>query len=454
LVLFFAQPFVAAQERPDLPDGFSGSASASALNLTVLTPALVPVEDLFDTYVAEGRATYEPANQEARASLVLPGNAGVLGPGLLCGEFIGPQAPEQFQPFVDACNAYRFPFSVVVDPLRPDAQTEGAGAIGKDGDPFTVKAVGARAHAGPDSTTTAAEASAVALNGAPGLGSLSGLLRQVTGDTPDDALVAVDGVTARTDQRFAGDDLVLDAHATITGLRLLGGIVRIGSVDSHSKLVLAAGKAPVPTTTFDVGGITVAGRPARLGEHGLEVAGAGSGPLQDRLNGQVAQLLQDRGLHVTVLPKAGDVGDTPGASIGGLEVELTTPVDGLPPLPGPTGDVDVNGDYGIRLRLGATGVRGFTDDAGDEAFDIAPVAGGGTGSFDTGVPAAVDVPGADTPEVRSTPLPVRRPALQPVASGLFADRLRLLYLFFTLAGIGLCLTPRLVLPARLPRRSS
>ena len=102
LVLFFAQPFVAAQEQPDLPESFSGNASAAALNLTVLTPALVPVEDLFDTYVAEGRATYEPANQEGRASLVLPGNAGVMGPGLLCGEFVGPQAPEQFQPFVDA----------------------------------------------------------------------------------------------------------------------------------------------------------------------------------------------------------------------------------------------------------------------------------------------------------------------------------------------------------------
>ena len=35
---------------------------------------------------------------------------------------------------------------------------------------------------------------------------------------------------------------------------------------------------------------------------------------------------------------------------------------------------------------------------------------------------------------------------------LFSDRLRLLYLAFTLAALALCLAPRLTLPARLPAR--
>jgi hypothetical protein len=448
-VLFLAQPLVGAQERPDLPDSFGGNASSAALNLALVTPALVPVEDLFDTYVAEGRATYEPDNQEGRASLVLPGNAGVMGPGLVCGEFLGPQAPEQLQPFVDACNGYRYPLSVVVDPLNPDGQTEGAGSLGEAGDPFSVQAAGAHAHAGTDATTTDAEVGAIRLTGAPGFGSLGALLEQQTGQAPDDALVAADGVTARTDQRFVDGKLVLDARATVAGLRLLGGIVRIGSIDSHSKLVLEPSKPPVPTTTFDVTGVEVAGRPARIGEHGLEVAGAGSGPVQDRLNAQVAQLLQDRGLRLTVLPTAGDVGDTPGASIGGLSIELTTPIDGLPPVPGPTGDADLNGAYGIRLNVGATGVRGFTDRFTDDA-SFEPVAGSGdAGSFDSGLPSpSVEPPAGDVPTARPPSTPAT-PRLQPIASGLLADRVRLLYLCFTLAGVALCLTPRLTLPARL-----
>src|SRR3990170_1617013 len=66
LVLGLATPGVRAQEpelEPDLPDSFVASASASALDVAVLTPALVPVPGLFDFSAAEGRGSYEPSNQ-------------------------------------------------------------------------------------------------------------------------------------------------------------------------------------------------------------------------------------------------------------------------------------------------------------------------------------------------------------------------------------------------------
>ncbi|MCU1380357.1 MAG: hypothetical protein JWN29_3340 [Acidimicrobiales bacterium] len=458
-LLFFAEPYVGAQEAPALPESFGGAASASALEIALVTPSLVPVEDLFDVHVAEGRGTYESDNQEGRASLLLGGNALVLGPSLLCEAFIGPQmSPEGkafLGPVLDACSNYRYPLAVFVDPLNPDGQTEGAGAVGKDGDPFAVRAVGARAHAGIDATTTDAELSDVRLLGAPAVGSLAGLLEAVVGEAPDASLLRVDGVTAHTDQRFKGDTLVLDARATISGLRLLGGIVRIGSIDSHARLELTPGREPKATTTLDIGGVEVAGNPATIGEKGLVLGTGGSGPLQDQVNRQVADLLGESGLKVTVLPSAGGDDETPGASIGGVEIELVAPITGLPPVPGPTGESDLNGDYGVRLRIGATGVRGFADDLPD----LPPLADVGMGIGIGGDPSLGTTPGTDVAPVGTSdvgsPRPAAeagadRPVLRAALSDLVVDRLRLLYLAFTLVGIALCLTPRFTLPARFP----
>jgi hypothetical protein len=313
--------------------------------------------------------------------------------------------------------------------------------------------VGARAHAGIDATTTDAELSDVRLLGAPAVGSLAGLLEAVVGEAPDASLLRVDGVTAHTEQRFKGDTLVLDARATISGLRLLGGIVRVGSIDSHARLELTPGREPKATTTLDIGGVSVAGNPATIGEKGLVLGNGGSGPLQDQINRQVADLLGESGLKVTVLPSAGGDDETPGASIGGVEIELVAPITGLPPVPGPTGESDLNGDYGVRLRIGATGVRGFADDLSDLP-PLADVGIGIGGDPSLGSTRGIDVAPVGTSDVGSPPPAAEagadRPVLRAALSDLVVDRLRLLYLAFTLVGIALCLTPRFTLPARFP----
>lgn len=450
----------------DLPDGFAGAASSRALSLGVITPALVPVNDLFEFAAGEGRGTYEPANQEARSSLFFPGNGLVMGPGLLCGTFFGPNIPPEgdpiFGPIVDTCNGYRYPLAVYADSLNPAGQTEGALVLGERSDPVSLEAAGARARAALDATVTDAEVNDLRVAGAPALGSLEGVLR-LAGQEPTDAnLVAVDSLTSRTDQRIVDGALVAESEATVSGLRLLGGLVRIGSIVSRSQLTSLPGAAPEVQATVEASGVEVAGAPAQLTDDGLVLGdpAAPSGPVAQQLASQVAAVLQESGFRIEVLPvEQGEVDGIPFASAGGVLVEFSTPLSGLPPLPGPTGDVDVNGAYGVRLQLGTTGVRGFADSFDDA--DPAPVGGsvvrppggsavGGTGGFRTAPPPAPGAGPGAAPDGAAVLEPSPEVGRTSALSDLFADRMAFLYLSFTLTALALCLAPKLTLPARFP----
>lgn len=450
-----------------LPDSFVGAASARGIGMTLLTPALVPVNDLFDLAVAEGRGTYESANQEARASLLFPGNGLVMGASLLCGTF-GSSIPSEgqllFGPILDTCLGYQYPLAVFADSLNPEAQTEGAATLGAATDPVSMRAAGARAHAALDATTTDAEVTDFRVIGAPALGSLDSLLA-LAGTEPTDAnLVAVESVTAHTDQRIVDGALVVDSRATVSGLRLLGGLVRIGSVVSHSRVVSLPGAEPVVEAGIEASGVEVAGSPAQLTDQGLVVGdpSAPSGPVDQQVASQAAAILEGADFRVETLEvEQADIDGIPYASAGGLLIEFSTPLEGLPPLPSPIGDLDVNGAYGVRMVLGSTGARGFADSFGDAPLTsggrspaVSPTGGssvGGTGG--SRLPAVSPSPAAGpAPAPAATPDAPAAPDLEPAGTlaDVFADRMPFLYLAFTLTALALCLTPRLTLPARLP----
>lgn len=467
---FVAAPGASAQDAPaDLPDSFAGSASAQALGAALVTPALVPVEGLFDLGFVEGRGTYERSNQEGRASLVFPGNGGVSGPSLLCGTFLGPNIPPEgmvlFGPILQTCGQYQYPLAVYVDSLAPDGSTDGGLQLGAASDPISLGAVGARAHAGEDATTTEAEATDLDVLGLPAVGSLGSLFDLLSLPAPDTSLVGADGMRATTDQRIVDGALVVDAEATVTGLRLIGGLVRIGSIVSHSHLESRSGEEPVITTELEVSGVELAGQPAEINEDGLVVSsGAPSGPLVQQLLGSAFEAVQATGLRITVLPEdEGESGGIPFAGVGGLLVEFTTPLAGLPPLPGPLGDIDVNGAYGVRLQVGTTGVRGFADAFGSSTPITSPPSAGGGGGATGGGGGASGGGGGGTGGAISSPTtvaavtPTTVAGAEPEPTGfledLFAERLGFLYLSFTLAALALCLAPRFSLPARLPREA-
>lgn len=460
LAAFLVLPPARAQDDAEgtRPETFAGAASASALDVAVLTPALVPVPNLLDLAVVEGRGTFESSNQEGRASIFFPGNGVISGPSLLCGTFLGPQIPPEgaalFGPILDACGQYRYPLAVFVDELVPDASTDGRLTLGADTDPVSLRAVGAIAHAADDSTTTRAQVADLQLLGVPVLGSLAPLLQLLGLDPLDGSLLAVEGLTARTDQRIVGGRLAVRAEAKVTGLRLLGGLVRIGSITSRSSLLTAAGDdEPEVSSDLEVGGVTVAGTPAQLTERGLVIAdpNGSSGPVLQTLASAASDALQGMGFTIRSLEvDQGEDDGVPYAQAQGLLIEFTTPLAGLPPLPGPLGDIDVNGAYGVRLQVGSTGVRGFADTFDD---DTSPPDGGGSSDgigFDEGSGAFPDLGGPSSPVTGQPPSIAPDPGGTRSVADVWGDRVGLLYLSFTLGALALCLTPRLTLPARLP----
>jgi hypothetical protein len=463
MLAFLLLPTARAQDAEEVgvrPEAFAGAAFASAVDLAVVTPALVPVPGLFDLSIVEGRGTYESSNQEGRASLFFPGNGVISGPSLLCGTFLGPSIPPEgaalFGPILDACGQYRYPLAVYVDELVPDASTDGQLALGAASDPVSFRAVGASAHAGDDGTWTRAQVSDVQALGVPVLGSLAPLVQLLGLDPLDGSLLTIDGVTARTDQKIVGGRLSVVADTKVTGLRLLGGLVRIGSISSRSSVLTAApGGEPEVSSELEVSGVTVAGVPAQITEKGLVVAdpGTATGPIVQTLASAAAEALQDVGFRVQSLEvEQGEEGGIPFALAQGLLIEFTTPLADLPPIPGPLGDIDVNGAYGVRLQLGTSGARGFADSFDDETSGSTDTGGDGFVSppFDDGGTAFPDLGSPGAPSGGSTPPSSPGPGVQRSISDSWGDRLELLYLSFTLGALALCLTPRLTLPARFP----
>lgn len=144
-------------------------------------------------------------------------------------------------------------------------------------------------------------------------------------------------------------------------------------------------------------------------------------------------------------------------------VEFAVPVDGLPILPGPQGDVDPNGTYVATVVLGATSATGIATVVEIPPFepDVASGELGGLLTGDFGDPASftgeagtvADPPGSGARRAGSDEVVAggASPRLVRAIDELFADRLRLVYLAFTLSVLALAVAPRLTLPARLPR---
>ena len=89
----------------------------------------MPVPDVFNFIALDGSAEYGSSSQQARASLLFPGNGVILGPSLACGTF-GGQFPPQFKPILDTCLKYQYPLTVFADSFNPDNSTNGSLAFG------------------------------------------------------------------------------------------------------------------------------------------------------------------------------------------------------------------------------------------------------------------------------------------------------------------------------------
>ncbi len=464
LLLAVGSPSGAQEEEIALrPEVFRASASSLVASVQVDREALLPVPDLFKFIALEGSGVYETSTRSARSSVFFPGNGLVLGPNLACGSF-GNQFPPEFKPILDACLAYDFPLTVVADDFQPDASTQGSIALGSAGDPVSGGAARATAHAGEDATTTDAVIQDLAVLGLPDIGSLVPPLADLDLDA---SLLRVDSATSRTRQTIVDGTLKVDAEATLSGVRLVGGLIRLGSVRSASHVSDDANGTRTADASLEVSGVTVAGMPAQVTDQGAVVVtpGSGSGPLAGAQQVLLNELLRALDVRISTLEIQEDLDEEGAAvaSVGGLLIDFSRAVEGLP-----TDGADLNGVYTGSIQLGRTGVVGAAfsfpvEEAPAEASaevppgDIASGSGDGgfvdSGSFDPGTLGAGAPAVVPPTAVIAAPTPDRGPPPQQLArvlGDLFGDRLGLLYLALMFSVLSVCVLPPLTLPARLP----
>ncbi|MEY2425478.1 MAG: hypothetical protein QOI61_1050, partial [Actinomycetota bacterium] len=233
LVLAFIAPTAGAAEEDDVvrPSVWGGDAQSLAVSIELNRDALLPVPELFKFIALDTASTYGSSSQAARASLVFPGNGAILGPSLACGTF-GGQFPPEFKPILDTCLKYQYPLTVFADEFDPDSSTNGSLAFGTPKNDIALNATTARAHAAIDGSNSDAVVQDLRVLGIPPFGPLA-----LPGSEPlklDTSIVDIDSATSRTDQRIVAGGLVTKARATLSGVKLIGGLIRIGSLVSES----------------------------------------------------------------------------------------------------------------------------------------------------------------------------------------------------------------------------
>ena len=442
-----------------LPDVFRGAATSQVASIEVDREALLPIEDLFRFIALDGSTIYESDLQTSRASLLFPGNGLILGPNLVCGTF-GAQFPPEFGPLLDTCTRYDYPLSVRADASTPDKVTSGALTLGRPSDPISGEALGAKAHAGPDASTSYAAVNELRVLGLPAFGPIT--LPQDELEL-DSSILTVESAVSETDQHIDAGVLTVRSESVLSGVRLVGGLIRIASLRSLSHVTDNGAGKRAAVSDLDVSGVTVAGVPAKITEDGLVVGspGGNGGPLQQQLQTALNQLLEAMNIKLTLLDTEETLDDGTGqavAAAGGILLEIATDAQGLPTIPGPLGELDPNGTYVGSIQLGNTAAAGGAASFGfDEPFADPELPVVGDVSFDAGAPSGFDAgapldlgPAAPTVVDRTAPDSPDAQQLVRSVTDLFGGRMGLVYLAFMFTVLGLCLLPRFTLSARLP----
>jgi hypothetical protein len=450
-------PALAQDEGAAAPAIWRGAAASNVATVEVDRDGLLPISDVFRIGALMGESAYETDRQTARASLLFPGEGLIQGPNLACGTF-GSAFPPELAPVLDACLTYEYPLTVRADTATPDASTQGLLRLGKPTDALSGVATGATAHAAPDGTSTRAAVEDLRLLGLPAIDVIP--LLPIEQLRLDPSILSVGSATSTTDQRIDEEgSLVVEAASTLSDVRLVGGLVRIGAIRSTSRITDDAEGGRTADAGLEVSGVTVGGLPAEVTADGLVVGSPSDvlGPIQRQLQTVLRPLLDALGVRLSLLETEETTDDGTGqavASSGGLLLEVTLNAAGLPSVPGPLGDIDLNGAYVGSIQLGYSGASGAaslfgpdgvpTDGGGDTS---APDLGGGGFTPGGALPdlGSGSAPPAEGP---TSPPPVERRA--STLTDLFDGRLELLYAAFAFAVLALCLTPRLAVPARLP----
>ena len=463
LVLALAPGLSQAQELEEdtapRPETFQGRAESLVAVAQVNRDAILPGEDLFRFIALDGLTTYEASAQTARAAVFYPGNGVVSGPNLVCGTF-GGQFPPEFQPIIDTCLQYKFPLVAQADAFTNDDTSVGTVALAEPGDPVSGNGAKAVAHAGEDAATSDAVIQDFAVLGLPDPGSLVPPLADFDLDA---AVLRFDSAASRTRQEILKGSLVTRSESVLSGVSLVGGLMRIGSLRSVSTLTDDGQGKRTVSADLDISGVTVGGQPAKITDKGVVLGPpSGGGPLAQQEQAQLNAILEQIGFQARTLPNEADE-DREGvgvASVGGLQIDFARDLSGLPPgppVPG-LGSLDPNGTYTGSFLLGATSVIGMAASFPIEFVPDVPVDAGvldpgltADPGFADDVAAPAEVAAPELPDsAAGSDSPAQKALRARLLGGIFGDRLELVYLALMFSVLGLCIAPRLTLPARLP----
>jgi hypothetical protein len=487
LVLAAITPAIAkAADDPDAdrPIVWGGDASASGIHFQAdTTTGVLPVKDPFFGNFPDGASNWDGGTANARASTYYPGPTAPGAASLICAQVLpqifGPKAiPIPIETFGPACNPPpQYPFIAQADNKNPDARIDGSQLIGS-GLPLTITATSAIAHADRRSVSSDAVIGSVNLIGTPATAPAALAFRRqaaavlggpvaaarVTAAATDDSTLHIDSAVAHTSEVFDKNGaLLVKADTAIKGVNLAGGAIHIDVITALSTSRTDGRGIATHDEHVTLGGVTVSGQPAAIDDRGVHLGGSASSakPLNDALN----TALDAMKAKITFGTASADVQS-------GNPKAVTSKAEGL--IFNIQRDVaipNLTSTYFATITLGVVGTKAVS--ASDRG-SAAAIEQGGIGGLSTpsetpaASPTGEPASSIETPGTPGTPGtfgsgPTRRTGRPSVLGArnrkgvldqLEADligfpvrhRMELLYLAFTLAFIGVCLSSRLLVP--------
>jgi hypothetical protein len=481
-----------SDQTANRPFAYAGFASTGAVFLQIDTVhGLEAVTQPLYDRATDGLSRFTSTADFARSSVVYPG-ATLQAPGT-----VGCLVPSAFPPGLlpkplatIVCGLPKNPLSISADDGTPDASVNGGPGVGS-----------ATAHADQDHAKTDATLAGVDLGSLTGsqqnilaslVNTIGTALNQptignlISPSSGPVSVVHIAGVESHTLQNFTngGSTLTTLAHSALSGVDILGGLIHIGSIAVSTTAVADGQKAPIRTNKTNVKDVTVAGQPASIGPDGITVGSTSIGKgTADMLSKALNSGLKAMGMEIQLLGTSPTSVTDPttcqsGESDGVLfkdNIDLSNlPPSAFPTLPGlgrPFGP-DV---YFVHFVLGgacadASALLNSDTGLGGDLGGAGGTTGGGTGGSAQS-PGAAGLNGANggtglgsaTNPLLASPGQNRRSTrpgsrnrtsrngfLEADLRGLVANRVKVLYLTFTLVFLGIFLGYRPFLPARLP----
>jgi hypothetical protein len=292
---------------------FSANSSGDGIRVFFDVIGFLPISPALSLGTVTAEGFVESTRRTATALLPDPGGVIVAAPGLAAGLVGVPNVPGY--PLVARAD----------DPFTPTS--EASPVLGTGTAVIRAEASATRAAA------VARVAGAGAGGGLAGLAPVNDLITSLVSGARlplAGSLLDLAGAEVSVEEtQPSPTQLIATARTRLSGLSLLGGLVRIASIDTTATARLDGRTASASPPTVTLAGVTVAGLPAQLGEDGPSLAGSSS-PL-GRLLAPITDPLLAQGVALKVAPSTARVdGTTARAEGGGVVLELTSAFQGYP----------------------------------------------------------------------------------------------------------------------------